>query len=116
MPGLSGLFTPGLKAESEREREREREIEKERETLGRRGWHVAGETAGCLPTGSDAAAGAVVGEHTSLCEADIIFFVSLHVDNEFCPHSLPRCDFIQYAATYADPGISNWLAVRFLLY
>lgn len=31
--------------------------------MGRRGWHVAGET-GCLPTGSDAAAGAVVGEHT----------------------------------------------------
>lgn len=28
------------------------------------GCHVAGATAGCLPTGTDAAAGAVVGKHT----------------------------------------------------
>lgn len=36
----------------------------ERGTVGRRGWHVAEETAGWLPTGNDAAAGAIVREHT----------------------------------------------------
>lgn len=51
------------------------ERERRRRTCRQR-WHVAGETAGCLPTGTDAAGGAVLGEHTSLCEADIIFFFS----------------------------------------
>ena len=51
----------------------------------------------------------------SVGEADTFFFVSVYVDNEFCLHSLPRCDFIQYAPTYADPGISNGLAFRIML-
>ena len=60
------------------------------------GWHVAGNTAGCLPTGSDAAAGAFVGERTCHSQRLTVFsFVSVSVDNGFCLRSLPRCDFIQ---------------------
>lgn len=74
-------------------------------------------TAGCLPTGSDAAAGAVVGEHT--CHSVRLTLFSLLVSMwimDSASHSLPRCYFIQYAPTYADPGFSNWLAVRILFY
>lgn len=55
------------------------------------------------------------GAHMSLRAADIIFFVRLRVDNGFCPPPLPRSDFIQYAPTYADPGISSQLAVKILV-
>lgn len=72
---------------------------------GRRGWHVAGETAGCLPTGSVAAAGAVIGEHT--CHsvmADIIFFVfSMWIMNSthiHCQHVI-LCSMLPHMLTLA---------------
>lgn len=57
-------------------------MERKREggTVDRWGWHVDGETAGCLPTGSDAAAGAGRA-HMSFCTLDIAFFVRLRVEN-----------------------------------
>lgn len=89
-------------------------------TIGGGGW-MGGmwleTTAGCPLTGKDAVAGAVVGgAHMSPWEADIIFFVSTHVDNGFCPRPLPRCDLIHYTPTYVHPGILNWLACRILSY
>lgn len=55
-------FTLGVKAEGA-------------DTVSRWGWHVAQETAGCLPTGSDAAAGAVAGERT--CQSARLTLFSL---------------------------------------